>query len=282
MSDIPQDANLPDIGRVSTELVDGLRIRMARSGRTDGVPILFTSPWPESLYSFWRILPHFTHAHPVVAVDLPGFGLSQSRPDVMSPKAMGAFLVKLAQHLKLERLHGIGPDVGTPAFLFAAAGHPELFESLVLGGGATRIDLAAGRLRDLIASPQGAFAAVDGAAAVADYLTQAKNNTPPAVIEDFRAASAGRRFEEAVQFVRGYDADLPLIGRSLAQIQAPVLVLAGRDDPIVPPANNQWLSDQLPRSRLALLDAGHRAWAEASAAYVGEIMTWVGGGYRER
>ena len=142
----PNDSNLPDIGRVSTEVVDGLRIRIVRSGRTGEIPILFTSPWPESLYSYWRILPHFAHAHPVVAVDLPGFGLSESRPDVMSPKAIGAFLVKLAQHLKLERLHGVGPDVGTPAFLFAAAGHPELFESLVLGGGATRVDLAAGRL----------------------------------------------------------------------------------------------------------------------------------------
>ncbi len=208
MSDttIPDDPNLPEIGRVSTEVVGGLRIRIARSGRTDRIPILFTSPWPESLYSYWRTVPHFARAHPVVAVDLPGFGLSESRPDVMSPKAMGAFLVNLAGSLNFERFHGVGPDVGTPAFLFAAAGHPELFESLVLGGGATRIDLAAGRLRDLIASPQGAFAAVDGATAVADYLNQAKDNTPPEVIEDFRAASAGRRFEEAVQFVRGYDA----------------------------------------------------------------------------
>jgi pimeloyl-ACP methyl ester carboxylesterase len=262
-------------------VVDGLRIRIARSGRADGIPMLFTSPWPESLYSFWRILPHFVHAHPVVAVDLPGFGLSEGRPDVMSPEAMGAFLVKLAQHLNLDRLHAVGPDVGTPAFLFAAASHPQLFESLVLGGGAMRVDLAGGRLRDLIASPQGAFAAVDGAEAVADYLRQAKDTTPPAVIEDFRAASAGRRFEDAVQFVRGYNTDLPLIKPSLTQIQTPVLVLAGRNDPIVPPANNQWLADKLPRSRLALLDAGHRAWAEASEAYAGEIMAWVGGGYRE-
>ncbi len=125
-------------------------------------------------------------------------------------------------------------------------------------------------------------AAVDGAAAVADYLNQAQANTPAAVIEDFRAASAGRRFEEAVQFVRGYGADLPLIEPRLARIQTPVLVLAGRNDPIVPPANNQWLADRLPQSRLALLDAGHRFWAEATEANVGEILAWLGGGYRER
>jgi pimeloyl-ACP methyl ester carboxylesterase len=252
-----------------------------RNGRADGTPILFTSPWPESLYSYWRILPQFVGAHPIMAVDLPGFGLSESRPGVMSPKAMGAFLVKLAQHLGLDRFHAVGPDVGTPAFLSTAQTHPDLFESLVLGGGAMRVDLAGGRLRDLIASPQGAFAAVDGAGLVADYLSQAKDNTPPAVVEDFRAASAGQRFEDAVQFVRNYNADLPLIGQGLASVQAPVLVLAGRSDPIVPPANNQWLADQLPRSRLVLLDAGHRAWAEATDAYVGQIKAWLGGGYRD-
>ncbi len=277
----PQGADLPGVGQVSTEVVDGLRIRISRSGPADQMPVLFTSPWPESLHAFWRIIPHVVHAHPVVAVDLPGFGLSESRPGVMSPKAMGAFLVKLAAHLKLDRLHAVAPDVGTPAFLFAAAEHPELFESLVLGGGATRVDLAGGRLRDLIASPQGAFASVDGAELVADYLTQARDNTPPAVVEDFRAASAGRRFEDAVQFVRGYIADLPQLEPMLARIQTPILVLAGRDDPIVPPANNELLADRLPHSRLALLHAGHRTWAEASEAYAGQIMAWLGGGYRE-
>ena len=278
---LPGEANLPDIGQVSTEVVDGLRIRILRSGQADGTPVLFTGPWPESLYSFWRILPHVADAHPVIAVDLPGFGLSQSRPEVMSPRAMGAFLVKLVAHLELDRLHVVAPDVGTPAFLFAAAEHPELFEGLVLGAAATRVDLAGDRLRDFISSPRGAFAALDGAELLADYLTQARANTPPAVIEDLRAASAGRRFEDAVQFVRGYNDDLPQLEPLLAQIQTPVLVLAGRDDPIVPPANNQLLADRLPRNRLAVLQAGHRAWAEAPEAYAGQIMAWLGGGYRE-
>ena len=68
----------------------------------------------------------------------------------------------------------------------------------------------------------------------------------------------------------------------MAHIRTPVLVLAGRNDPIVPPANNQWLADRLPHSRLALLDGGHRVWAEAFEAYLGEIIAWLGGGYRER
>jgi hypothetical protein len=41
--------SLPDIGHVTTSQVDGLEIRLARGGQSDGVPILLTSPWPESI-----------------------------------------------------------------------------------------------------------------------------------------------------------------------------------------------------------------------------------------
>ena len=275
-----KDDNLPDIGHVSTEIIDGLRIRLSRSGRTEGTPVLFTSPWPESIYAFYRVLPYFVEAHPVIAIDLPGFGLSESRSDVMSPRAMGAFLVKVAAHLNLNRLYGVGPDVGALAFLFAAADHPGLFESLAVGGAATRVDLAGGRLKDIIASPKGAFAAIDGAEAVSNYLTQAAQVTRPAIINDFRRASAGRRFEDAAQYVRSYNEDLPLLEQRLGQIQAPVLVIAGKNDPIVPPANNQFLADRLPWNRLSLLEAAHRAWEEATETYCREIMSWFGSGAR--
>jgi len=271
---------LPDIGHVTTEVIDGLRIRLARSGRSYGTPVLFTSPWPESIYAFHRVLPHFVETHRVIAVDLPGFGHSESRPDVMSPRAMAGFLVKLAAHLKLDRLYAVGPDVGALAFLFAAAEHPQLFECLAIGGAATQVDLAAGQLKDIIASPKGAFAAIDGAQAVSGYLTQAARITPPAIIDDFRLASADRRFEDAAQFVRAYNADLPELGPRLSQIQTPVLVIAGKNDPIVPAANNKFLADRLPRNRLCLLDAAHRVWDEAAEDYSRQIMAWIGGEYR--
>ena len=41
--------SLPDIGHVATTQVDGLQIRLARGGQSGGIPILLTSPWPESI-----------------------------------------------------------------------------------------------------------------------------------------------------------------------------------------------------------------------------------------
>jgi pimeloyl-ACP methyl ester carboxylesterase len=57
------------------------------------------------------------------------------------------------------------------------------------------------------------------------------------------------------------------------------LVIAGKNDPIVPAANGEFLADRLPRNQYVPLDGGHRAWEEAAAAYNKEILAWLGGGY---
>ena len=274
------DTKLPNIGTVSTAQIDGLKIRYAKGGSADGIPVLLTAPWPESIYSFHRLLPGLGKEHPYIAVDLPGYGHSDSRPDVMSPEAMGNFVIALMKHFEVTQAHIVAPDVGTLAFLFAASKRPDLFESLVIGGGAVRVDLAAGRLKTIINSLPGSFANIDGALGVKDYLEAAAQLTPPAIIEDFRAASSGRRLEDASRFVRAYVTDLPKLEPLLANIRTPTLVMAGRNDPIVPVANGQLLADKLPHNRFVILDAGHRAWEEAATQYANEVRSWLGGGYR--
>jgi pimeloyl-ACP methyl ester carboxylesterase len=80
--------------------IDGLKIRYACSQTTGSVenqgdPILLLSPWPESIYTFLPTWETFAVLGPLVAVDLPGFGLSQSRPEVMAPEPMGEFIVSV-------------------------------------------------------------------------------------------------------------------------------------------------------------------------------------------
>ena len=270
--------NLPNIGTVAIAEIDGLSIRYAQGGASKGIHILLTAPYPESLYAFHRLVPHLVTGHPVLLVDLPGFGHSQSRPDVMAPEAMGNFLIKLLKHFGISRTHSVSPDVGTPVVLVAASKQQDLFESLVIGGAAMQPDLAAGVLKDLIYSPAGALAEA-GSDAVKPYLDHAAQLTPAAIIEDFRSASAGRRFEEATQFVRGYIQDSSKLEPQLKSIKTPALIIAGKDDPIVPQINGQFLADRLPNNRYILLDAQHRYWEEAADKYIETLVSWFGGGY---
>lgn len=76
-----------------TVLVDRLRVRYADSG-SDGPIILLTSPWPESLFAFRRVWPPLARTARLVALDLPVFGHSEGRSDVLTPSAMGEFLLR--------------------------------------------------------------------------------------------------------------------------------------------------------------------------------------------
>ncbi len=270
--------SLPDIGAVSTVEIDGLSIRYAQDGIARGVPILLTAPWPESIYSFHRLVPHLAKKHQLLLVDLPGFGLSQSRFDVMSPEAMGDFIIKLLNYFGIRRTHAMALDVGTPAILFTASKLPELFESLIIGGGAMHPDLADGSLKELIFSPTGSLTTI-GADGVKSYLEQAAVLTPAAIIEDFRAASSGRRLEDATQYVRGYIQDSSKLEPLLSKIKTPTLIIAGKNDKIVPPENGKFLAERLPNNRNILLDAEHRIWEEASNEFNDAITLWVNEDY---
>ena len=71
----------------------------------------------------------------LVAIDLPGFGQSERRAELLSPRAMGMFLLRLIDEWGLGRPHLVGPDVGTGAVLFAASEDPDRFPSAVVGSG---------------------------------------------------------------------------------------------------------------------------------------------------
>ena len=58
------------------------------------------------------------------------------------------------------------------------------------------------------------------------------------------------------------------------------LIMAGRDDDLVPWSNAEYLADLLPNSEIHPLDAGHFAWEQASDQYGRLIVEWVTGGFQ--
>jgi pimeloyl-ACP methyl ester carboxylesterase len=70
--------------------VQGVRIRYLRNPDSGAAPpVLLLSPFPESLYAYDRIWADLSHVAPLVALDLPGFGQSEGRLELMTPPARG-------------------------------------------------------------------------------------------------------------------------------------------------------------------------------------------------
>jgi pimeloyl-ACP methyl ester carboxylesterase len=261
--------------------IDGLSIRFAQSEDRDDHALLL-GPWPESLLAFepmWTRLAERTH---LVAIDLPGFGHSQRRDALLSPRAMGDFVVRVADAFGLRSPHGVGPDIGTAALLFAAASYPGCLRSLVVGSGGSAFPLQlGGQLKDWVeAADLEEYRSADPRQIVADALSGIERyELPDTVREDYLSSYEGDRFVESMRYVRAYPTELPVLRDLLQQIQTPVQIIAGARDPAVPPVNAEFLDERLPNSRLDIVDAGHFTWEDAADEYAALVTSWWDGGY---
>ena len=263
---------------------DGVKIRFAEAGQDGSETAVLTGPWPESLFAFRKVWDRLAEQFHVIAIDLPGFGQSERQLDLLSPPAMGAFLVQLVKEWDLGPVHFVAPDVGTSAALWAAATAPSLVRSLAVGGGAMSVPLhVGGALKDIIEAPDmEGYRQIDSRDILGPvYDAMPGGALPDEVRADYLESYAGDRFVESTRYVRTYPTELPKLAEILRSIETAVQIVSARDDPLVPTANQDFLYSRLPNSRIDLLAAGHFAWEEVPDLYGDLLIRWLNGGYRE-
>ena len=262
---------------------DRVRVRYADTKAASATTLLLLAPWPESLWAFRRIWNQVTEVGRVVAIDMPGFGHSDGRPELIAPDTSGAFLARLIDEWGLGAPHVVGPDVGTASALFLAANDPERVTSLSIGGGAVRFPLeSGGALKGVIEAPSlEDVRALDARANISQAVEPgAGADSEPEVHEDYVSAYDLGRFAESARFVRRYPELNPVLAELLPTITTPTQILAGKNDDLVPWSNNQYLADLLPNSEIHALDAGHFAWEQAAQEYGRLVADWVSGRYQ--
>jgi pimeloyl-ACP methyl ester carboxylesterase len=254
--------------------VDGVRIRCAEGGDPEAPALLLTSPWPESIYAYASIWETLAPHARLFAVDLPGFGASETRDELLSPRAMGEFLAALIVEVGLVQPRIVGPDVGTAAALFAAASHPEVIDGLVVGTGGTAVPLQLGEpLRSWVLDPDlDKYRRMDPRAIVNAAVDGVAGGVPEEIRADYLDCYDGDRFARSLPYVRTYPEQLPELAELLPGISMPVTIVSGRNDPVVPLANSEFLDERLPNSRLEVIDGGHFIWEEQPARYAAAVL----------
>jgi pimeloyl-ACP methyl ester carboxylesterase len=235
---------------------------------------VLTSPWPESLYAFASIWPTLAGHARLFAVDLPGFGASEARADLFSPRAMGDFLATLIAEANLGTPHLVAPDVGTSAALFAAAAHPELIASVIAGTGGAAVPLQLGEpLASWVLDPDfEKYRAMDPHVIVNAAIKTNASGIPDEIRADYLECYEDDRFAESMRYVRRYPEELPVLADLLPAIETPVTIVNGRYDRVVPLANAEFLDERLPTSRVEIIDGGHFIWEEAPEEYASIVI----------
>ena len=227
-----------------------------------------------------------------VSYDRPGYGGSSPHPgrDVASA---GRDVSAVADALGVDRFAVMGHSGGGPHALACAALLPERVLGVVCAAGlapfgAEGLDWFAGM------GPAGEAdlrAAVRGRAALAAHLTSSEFDPEMFTAADLAAldgawawlgAVAGRAMEEAAGADAMVDDDLAYVrpwGFDPGQVTAPVLVLHGGQDRIVPASHGEWLARHCPAAELWLRpDDGHISVLDSAADALRRLLESTGRG----
>ncbi|GAA4941113.1 alpha/beta fold hydrolase [Actinoplanes utahensis] len=109
--------------------VNGTSLHYVSAG-ADGSPILLVHGFPESWWAFHKLIPLLAATHRVFAVDLRGFGDSDSGPGAYDSATSAADLHYLIAHLDVGPVHLTGQDISGATVFRLATMYPEQVRSL--------------------------------------------------------------------------------------------------------------------------------------------------------
>lgn len=228
-----------------------------------GPPVLLVSGLG-GMGAYWQPnLPAFAAKHRVIVHDHRGTGQSTHSKIKYSVDQMTDDLVRLMDHLKIDRTHVVGHSTGGAIGQTLAATHPERLASLVIYASWTKADPFFKRsfeARRTLLTTAGGAAYVRSTPVFlypAWWINQNAallEEREKVTIPNFPAPEiVASRIDAIVAFDRTAD---------LARIKAPTLVICAKDDFITPAYFSEELAQRIPGATLQLLDKGGHCASE--------------------
>ena len=119
--------------RFESAEVDGIRIRYARRGSEQGVPVLFIHGFGGDLNNWLFNLDAVAERHPVIALDLPGHGSSDARLPGATLPALAGFVARFLDQAGVPGpVHLVGHSMGGAIAMQLALDAPTRVTSLAL------------------------------------------------------------------------------------------------------------------------------------------------------
>jgi pimeloyl-ACP methyl ester carboxylesterase len=262
----------------------GVRTRAATAGQPKKPALLLVHDFLESRLAWDDVIEPLAEHFFVVAPDLPGFGESE-KPDparyAYTIEALSEALVDVIAALSLGRASIVGHGLGAAIAITLAAEHAELVQRLVL------VDAVCYPPPRKI-SPQLAHWPVIGGVFFKQLYTRAMfrshfqrlvfgpNAAVPLARVDrhYELLSTPNARESAHAVMHAMFETRPVVAR-LGRIQAPVFVVWGHDDRLLPVQHAQRLAHEIPGAKLEILDAGHAPQQEAPERFVEHVTTFL-------
>jgi pimeloyl-ACP methyl ester carboxylesterase len=266
--------------------IDGRPVNYVDIGSGEREPIVFVHGLGGQWQNWLQNIPRAARERRVVALDLPGFGLSSMPRGEITISGYGRLVDTLCERLGLGRVDVVGNSMGGYIAAEVAIQFPERVDQLLLvsAAGITSSAIAhapvltvgramtalvtwsAARHRHIAARPRSRHTVLQ---LVARHPSLLKADF---AYEGFFKGAGKPGFEDALRACLDYD-----FRDRLPEIRVPTLIVWGEKDSILPVRDAQEFERLIPDSRKVVMqDTGHIAMAERPGAFNDLMMEFLG------
>ena len=252
------------------------------SVRGQGPPVVFLHgiPTGQRLWDF--VIEGMAASNTCIAVDLPGLGKSPPQPGPPDIDRMAEAVEELREDLGFPHWHVVGHDAGSTIAVHSAASYPGRVRRMVLTSPPVFPEFQRiwpFRLLQLPILGEALAPAVLFALWDAGVLGRGlKRPGTQEILRSFRHPFRGLAGSRRLLWLLRWGEPRVVLAKSaslLAQVQAPCLVIHGRQDRVVPPSFTPRAVEILPNARSAMLDAGHYLPLSVPEALVERIVPFL-------
>jgi pimeloyl-ACP methyl ester carboxylesterase len=291
-----QATNVASSAAVSyrTVKVDGLNVFYREAGPKDAPTLLLLHGFPTSSQMYRNLIPLLADRYHVIAPDYPGFG--QSDMPAMDKFSysfdnLAGVMDKFTQALGLSRYALYVQDYGAPVGFRLAAAHPQRVSAIVVQNGnaydegiassfwdeakvywTDKSEANRAKIRPLLEPGATKWQYTEG-------VRDVQHISPDAWTVDQAYLERPGNKDIQLELLYSYGsnpAHYPEWQAYFRKYQPPMLIVWGKNDKIFPPAGAHPYLRDLPKAELHLLDTGHFALEEDSAAIGAYMRDFLG------
>ena len=254
-----------------------------------GPAILMVHGSSSSLRTYDRITEVLKGRYRIIRYDIPPFGLSGAVSDeavaaVGRPEALAE---ELLTRLGVSKVTVVGVSSGGTLASFLAAKRPDLVERLIISNAPSApVDSGPMKLSKALEREQGLYGPPSQLSykprsfwdAFFDFFSGEPGHVPASKREEYYQMNRRTAPDQNGIAFTAVVANNALTRETMAKVQAPVLLVWGARDPLLPPAAADSLADYLKNaqvSKLLLPDVGHYPPLEVPDRYAQIIAAYI-------
>jgi pimeloyl-ACP methyl ester carboxylesterase len=263
-----------------TVAVDNLEIAYLRNHQAvNGDTIVMIHGFGANKDNWTRLAGHLTDDFNVYAIDLPGHGDSSKPLDIgYRLEDQAGYVAQILEALSVDDAHIMGNSMGGAITALYAANHPGKVKSAVLFDPAgileyesELVDLVMEGDNPLIPKKPGDFERLT------EFALEKEPFVPWPIMGVMEERAIANREVNEVIFAAIRDAGFESDFRNaITRIQAPVLIIWGKEDRVINYRNGEVFAAAIPNARLELMDGiGHAPMVEAPAESAELFRTFI-------